>query len=477
MPIKSISITNLGPFSSLAIDLPKVAIIQGGNGQGKTGLLECIQFVGERGKGASHDPDLIHGNAEWGEIVLTMDTGHELRARVTRESTTRGWRPPDGRRWIMDRSYIDQICTAAAYDPLRFLDLSPKEQAEQLLKLAPIHMDPAEVTAALAGVDAAPAIKALNGNQNPLECVDAIHNYLYERRKQLRSQAEDLEAHVAELGRTIPEIPPEGYKAALAKAHADKVTVEEAQRTAIAGVNATYQKTKSAAENLRQDAYGEAQKVYERKLKEIEVERLAAHTAADAVCAEAIEQAKRSGQARAEETRAHYAPSLDMLTAEIARLQLLAEQEQQAKGMADARDAAKTKATATREQWKVHDTAVSNLQALRLSLADRLPIKGVMVRDGRIVREQAGALVPLSKWNEADATIMAIKIGVMVGGKAGFVCIDHGERFDKKKRAAVLAACSKHAEEPGGIQFIICSVDPDGGKLRVEDGKREEALR
>ena len=62
-----IQITNLGPFEAFDSGaLPAVALIHGDNGAGKTGLLECLKWVGASG----HDPDMIRGAAEAGEVIV-----------------------------------------------------------------------------------------------------------------------------------------------------------------------------------------------------------------------------------------------------------------------------------------------------------------------------------------------------------------------------------------------------------------------
>jgi hypothetical protein len=86
------------------------------------------------------------------------------------------------------------------------------------------------------------------------------------------------------------------------------------------------------------------------------------------------------------------------------------------------------------------------------------------------MREQDGGMVPLSKWNLADQLKFSLKFAMMIGQKAGFVCIDNVEAFDKNQRHALLTTCTKYSEK-NGIQFVLASVDSEGGKLRVTDGK------
>ena len=142
MPIKSLTIENVGAFSGKhEFLLPAVCLIQGGNAAGKTSLQESIKYVGDRG----HDPDMIHGAAEAGDIVITMADGHQMRARITRTETQRAWKAPDSKRWVVNRAYIDDVCNALAFDPLRFLDKEPGEQAQELLRLVSLPPCPEEI--------------------------------------------------------------------------------------------------------------------------------------------------------------------------------------------------------------------------------------------------------------------------------------------------------------------------------------------
>jgi hypothetical protein len=463
MPIKHISITNLGPFPAYELDLPSVAMILGGNGVGKTGLQSCITYVGERG----HDPDMLHGDAVEGEVVLTMDTGHQIRAKVAKDITSRMWRTPDAKRWIVNRAYIDEVMSALAYDPIRFLAKEPKEQATELLRLAPIQMDPAEIVTALDGVDASKV--AIPATNNPLDSIQAIHDYLYAQRTELHSAAQSLEAHADELQKTLVGLSVEGgWPAKVAALRAEKAKTEETQRTEIAEINSQFQASKTAAESKRADAYSAAYKKYTDELKRIEAEQAGAKEAADAVCANDIEYVRKLGQSAADDIRAKHAPTIADIGAKLAQAELLASQEQHAEGTRQSAAKAKGEAAGKRETWKATDAAIKRLAALRVKLAERLPIKGVLVRDGRIVREQDGGLVPLNKWNTADQMKLALKIGMMVGGKAGFVVVDHVEAFEDKQLKALVATCGKYAEE-NGIQFILAKVNPAGGGLQVID--------
>ena len=467
MPIKSLTIENVGAFSGKhEFMLPAVCLIQGGNAAGKTSLQEAIKYVGDRG----HDPDMIHGAAEAGDIVITMADGHQMRARITRTETQRAWKAPDSKRWVVNRAYIDDVCNALAFDPLRFLDKEPGEQAQELLRLVSLPPCPEEIREALGEVQSA-VIGALR--ETPaLQAVDSVYDAVYAERTRLNVTADSLEKHVAELRRTLPAEDGTDWQVRAARIRSELQTEKDAQKFSIASTNETFQMKKRGAESGRELAYALATTEHENALRAADERRAAAKEAADAICSSAIEAARAEGQAEADKARALSAPAIDRLTADLSSAELLASQEQQAKGTRAAIDKAAAEATEKRKAWAAHNAAVENLRKLRASLADRLPIKGVTVRDGRIVREQDGGMVPLKKWNTADQRKLALRVGMLIGQKAGFVVVDHVESFDKQQRAALLATCSKYAEE-NGIQFILASVDPyteKPGPMRVVDG-------
>ena len=284
--------------------------------------------------------------------------------------------------------------------------------------------------------------------------------------------ADSLEKHVAELRRTLPADSDANWVARVAEVSKARKYAQDQLQERIAGANKAFQEGKSEASNIRGTAHESANNEYEKAVRIAEEKRAASKEAADAIFNSAVEVARASAQMAADDARQSIAPTIDNFTADLASAELLASQEQQAKGTRAAIEKAAAEAQEKRKAWSAHNAAVENLRKLRASLADRLPIKGVTVRDGRIVREQDGGMVPLKKWNTADQRKLALRVGMLIGQKAGFVVVDHVESFDKQQRAALLATCSKYAEE-NGIQFILASVDPyteKPGPMRVVDG-------
>lgn len=463
--IQRIQITNLGPFATFDALLPAVALVQGGNGAGKTGLLDCAKYIGERG----HDPDMLHGGAESGDVVITLSTGHQMRARVTPKETTRSWRTPDGKKWIQNRELIDDFCASLAYDPLRFLDKEPKEQAEQLLKLAPIPVAPEEIAAAVSEAENEAADVTLAEGGNGLDVIQAIHDHLYSRRREYNTGADTQEKHATELEKALPPAPASGqnWTWEANTIRAKKGSLEAKERDEVADLNKTFLEKKGEAESLRADAYTAIDKDISAKIAALEKERASRKTAVDTNCAGVTESARSTGEFDIDAVRERNKPTLDALAAELATAEERARAQQQAEGTRQAAEVARQEATVKRAKSLTITEALDRLQGLKMQMVGRLKIKMGRVEGGRIVREQDGGLVPLKRWNTADQYKFALSVGMMIGQKAGFVCVDHVEAFDDENRKKLFATAQKYADEKG-IQFILASVHAPGGSLSVQ---------
>ena len=157
-------------------------------------------------------------------------------------------------------------------------------------------------------------------------------------------------------------------------------------------------------------------------------------------------------------------PELDRITAALSVAQERSRAQQQAEGTRKAIEAARREAETKRARSKVLTAALGRLDELKQKVAAGAPIPGVMFENGRIVREEAGGLVPLSHWNTASQYQFCLRLGMLLGG--GFVCVDHFEAFTRANQRAILEAARAYAAEDG-VQFLFGRVNPDGGALRI----------
>ena len=457
--IKRIQVTNLGCFDSLDVELPAVTVVSGGNAAGKTTLLDCIKFVGDRG----HDPDLIRGAADFGEVVLTLSEGNQIRARATRRETTRWWKPADGKRWIEGRDLIDKIYRAIAYDPIRFLELGPKEQAAKLLEIAPVEVEDAQLREAIGDIEGMSW-----GGKPSLETLNSVSSAIYGARTEINSNSKQLAAHAAQLEAGLRAALPDDrdWNAERQKV-GDALAVKQAEELSeMTTLRSDFDAAKQAAIDGCTKAHIGIDARIDAAIRDLEKQRNSEKATATKVRDDCYESIRASANRQAADMKAKHAPEIQRLTTELTQAQTYATTQAQIVGTKKAIESARHESEAKAERSKALTAALDRLAALKTSLVSKFRIGGGYVEDGRIVREQDGGLVPLSRWNTADQLRFCLALGMRIGGN--LVCCDHLESLDKKNEAGTIATARKYAAE-SGVQFILAKVGE--GPLVVEEGK------
>jgi DNA repair exonuclease SbcCD ATPase subunit len=460
--IKRIQVTNLGCFDSLDVELPAVTVVSGGNAAGKTTLLDCIKFVGDRG----HDPDLIRGAADFGEVVLTLSEGNQIRARATRRETTRWWKPADGKRWIEGRDLIDKIYRAIAYDPIRFLELGPKEQAAKLLEIAPVEVEDAAIDVAVG--DAELEAGLVNPQIEGLERIAAKSSNIYAARTAINTESRQLAAHAAQLEVGLRAALPDDrdWNAEREKV-GDALAVKQAEELSeMTTLRSDFDAAKQAAIDGCTKAHIGIDARIDAAIRDLEKQRNSEKATATKVRDDCYESIRASANRQAADMKAKHAPEIQRLTTELTQAQTYATTQAQIVGTKKAIESARHESEAKAERSKALTAALDRLAALKTSLVSKFRIGGGYVEDGRIVREQDGGLVPLNRWNTADQVRFCLALGMKIGGN--LVCCDHVESLDGKNEAGVIATAKKYAAE-SGVQFILAKVGE--GPLVVEEGK------
>lgn len=149
-----------------------LVVIAGKNGQGKTSVLDAIWYA--LGGGAAQKG--VTKPIREGEIAasVTVDLGS---IKVTRNwtdgKTALRVESADGARYSSPQTMLDELVGSLSFDPLAFVNQSPKEQVNTLLEVAPLEIDLAEV--------------------------DSMRRDAYERRTEVNREARKLEGALSEL--------------------------------------------------------------------------------------------------------------------------------------------------------------------------------------------------------------------------------------------------------------------------------------
>jgi DNA repair exonuclease SbcCD ATPase subunit len=430
--IASISIANMAAFESFETKLPAVALIQGKNGNGKTSLLDCLKYAMGRG----HNEDMIHGDAPEGEILIEFDNGAAVKCRAVRDKheTTRSWRAPGSKRFVVSRDQIDAIGNAISYDPLAFMEMPEKQQVETLLRIMPIQCSEEEIRGAIGDVDIQP-IEAEDGNA--MVRIDTLRKMTYNRRRDFNVAVDTQEKHAAELEKALPPDAPEGtdWDKEAARLRQEKNQAEADQNFKLNTIRTLFEDEKSAAQKEYMDAVEAAGQARDQR----------------------IEAGRTQANRAANELRMTNAPRLQQLESDLTIATERAKSGARAEGTRQAAKAAKADAAQQRQESAKLTAALKRLDQLKESVASRLPIKGIVIQDGRILRQEDGNLVPFARWNTEAKMRFCLRIAVLAHGEAGFICVDNAEHFDQEKRMALVETASKYAEKDG-LQFLIASV-------------------
>ena len=484
MRITNISITNLAAFTEFSVSLPAVGLIEGKHGAGKSSLERCIMYIfglrplAEKGqKSIMHDPTILHGNAEKGECVISFDDGalESLRVRVTADRTERTVKVRGKKSWELAGQQIYDITNALSYDPLQFRELNPKERLEAFLKVVPIQIDKQEIIDAIGGVipfDGTPS----------LEDINAIHDDIYAERRNLNVQSDTQAKHAAQLAAALgPADPDEGWEAKLKALREDKTTLERSEHQEIARIGRELASKKDGFAAVRRTLDADTDRsvageieVIDREIRELEARKAnirerAAVTRSEHAEIETANNETARTQANAEvaEIRSHNAPKHSQLTADIATAEERARKSAMDQGTRLAAESARAEATGFADRAAKMTEALDRLKALKAAVASRMVIKGVQIASPReglpvdICREESGALVPFSRWNDADADAFCLRLAVLYRGACGLVMVDNTGNWSPARRAQIIERCKALAKSDN-MQFLLGQATDDG---------------
>jgi hypothetical protein len=474
MRLTNISITNCAGFDSVNYSLPAIALVQGANRAGKSALAACIKYPLQGG----HDPDMLTPGQDQGEIILRLDDGGGIRAVLSREkrTTTRYYQAPGASKWDAGREAIDGLVNGLSFDPLRFLRLPEKEQILELLKvLGPsLTVSGQELSAAMGEI---PVPSMVAGVPDGLDKVDALLSEkpgcgsIYDQRRDANVAADTLKKHAGEIEKALPPPSAEPLKdgswdRVAAKAHAEIEALNAKEQQAIAGLGKVFSDEKDKLRSVLSTGEREVDAEIDAKIRALEAERIERKRALIALHDAAVEDARNQANAAAGTLAQANAPIRARLTAQHATA--LERHNEWIRTEGSRKEVENARAEASRKQALAErlSGAVDRLRALRTKIAERIPIKGCKIVDGRLLNDQG---VPFKKWNTEAQMSFCLRIAVLTHGELGFVVVDGCEAFDAQHTQALLAACSKYTEAEG-MQFVLLSVGE--GALEVSNGDR-----
>ena len=492
MRITSITINNLAAFKGeVKFTFGAVSLIEGRHGAGKSSLEQVLMYLlGRRPlatKGARsimHDPSILHGNSDRGEAVVTFDEGdiELLRVVVKSDKTTREVKMRGSKRWEDAGQLIDDITNALAYDPMQFKDLAPKERLEAFLRVVPVEISPEELTEAVGGLIPLPP-----GTPRP-ESINSLYDDIYRLRTTENVAYDTQKKHADQLEAALPPATEEGgnWNAEVAKHRERKSVLEKSEAEEIKRIGTELQAAKDAAAQKRRSdeetinrALASVIGDIDRQIRELEVRKAALRDEANQKIltfaqdeTDVIEAARTRANTEAKEIREANAQLHASILTDIATAEERSRSLAQAEGTRAAAQHARAEAEAHKVKSSAMTAALERLTKLKAEIAGRMKVKGVVIatpRDGQPVdlcRPEGDALVPFSRWNDADKDAFALRMAVLFRGPCGIVCVDNMANWNAERREAIIARCKVLAAE-NKMQFLLGLAS--GGELRVTE--------
>lgn len=430
MRVVGVRILNILGIEQLEFRPGSVTVIEGGNDEGKTSVVEAIASAFGGGK----DVTLLRNGATRGEVAIELSDGTEITEGLERKDdgkidVKRSVKHPTFGRVAAPQTYLKKLVDELSLNPISFLRAEPKRRAEMLLELLPIDVTDEQLLAA--GI---PQAFLPPPNRNGLDRIEAARKLLYDARTGSNRVATDKRKTIGELKAALPDAALERPNLAVlranrqdlieAKAQALKDVEREAalhRRTVEQALEADIAKLRAAAK-VRLDAFDAQEKVQLNDVAQRFGKQL--EEAAAAIATAETLAGRADADARTRQSIAQY-------EAEAAK--------------AEAESAART-------------ASIAALDGVKAEALKAFPLQGVTIRDGQIY---SGDVV-FDRLNTAAKVQMALSIAKLRAAELPLVCIDGLECLDED--AMVIF---EQQVEASGLQVIGNRVTNGAASVRT----------
>lgn len=460
MRVRKLEIEDILGIQSLVLEPGALTLIEGANGAGKTSVLEAVRGLLRGG----HDPSLLRKGARIGGVRATLEDGTIFKKSVTLEKSELTVTEPQKGKLSRAQAFVDSQVDELGIDPMAIVTCPASKRAAYLEEVMPIRVE-ADLLEPLIGRK----LTAAEKEGNALDLIDTERERLYDDRTGINRVAKGMRATVSQLRETLPPAEEVPEDPAALRAEASSIEGDRANEVRNA-------KTKSEHDVALVESKLKESERAEAKLEDEEVAKIRLHAE------QAIEQVRGVGRKRAQKKNAEARARIDEVrSAEAAALEAI--EEKFRPPLADLAEKI-TKAETRRDEWaraeKTREIiaasekdaakaesrsaalthAIDELDALRASLLEQLPIPGLEIREGQVFVDG----VSFERINRARQIEIAVRIAQLRAGPLGLIVIDDLEHLDAESFKAFEAAA-----EAADLQFIAAKVSD--GPLTARIGR------
>lgn len=418
--------------------------IVGGNGTGKTSLLEGLKSL----FGGGYDAQLIRKGADRAEMVAVLDNGMTMRKRIGKGQGLTI--EQDGvRQDKKTQTTVDGMLDMMSVNPVAFLQAKPDKRASVLLETMPISADVERVREILGQ----PSYELADGQA--IDQLRGVYDEVFQQRRDTNRAVKDKESAIEQLAATLPpqDQVPAGGEAEIEASIAELDAAKEAEDQRIDNKLGTLKREHEAEVETIQQEIGVLREEIARLQGQI-AEKQETIATKKAGFEETRGRANGQRERKTAEWRSARQPHVTQLEVIKANRDAHTRAALTRENIARMRTEADGLTTDSERQTKI----LEDLQAYKSELLATLPIPGLEVKDGELYRDG----VPFERLNKAQQARIAIEVAKLRAGELRVVCVDEFESLEASMRDEVL----RLAEE-ADLQFFVTRVADDGAPLAI----------
>lgn len=406
-----------------------LTLLEGKNGVGKTTIVEALKAA--FGKG--HSARLLREGETEGEVVVLLDDGRgapylRVSAQITKDQTKRVIGYPGEKALQRPAEVLSSMSNPFTLFPTEFLTMKKTDRLELFLSAIPLRIGKEDVADILNLVDKPDSVDL---SQHALKVIETLDVMLREKRAKLNASV----LSERKTAMTMREALPNEEEAGVSP-------------NRIASLKAEMSDEAFAYDKTRQ------QKMRERDL------RIAA---ARLVFDQETQSANDDYNSTMKDVAEEHNETMVALQSDLTRIQEIFNQSE--RSVSARRMIESLCATADEDEAKsgrltkaIHE----QLSELRSALLEKVPIKGVSIKDQDIlVRTPDGVDVSFDSVNTAERIRVVCDLALLNAGPLPIICLDGAEALDEEHLVALRNTLAKR-----GAQCVASRVTQDD-ELRV----------
>ncbi len=439
MKIAQVKINNILGITELEFTPAGFTEISGPNGTGKTSVLEAIKAA----VGGGHDATLLRQGSEKGEVVLLLDNGDQIRKRVTPSRSTSEVMQ-GGLKAAKPSDAIKALTDMLSINPVDFLRAPKKDRVKVLLETMPLVAD-TDVLAQLAGVPV-----TAQAGVHALDVISAVHKQVYDDRTGTNRAIKEKESTINQMELALPDAPA-GIDLSEDELTAKASTLNQTKEAELLRIQNKLEgirkDSQSVIDTIRAEAQAKIDAIKEQAARDIEAEK-----------AKLADIESKAGIQR-EKTLTAFSANMEPVSQALAIIKAnrenVAKREQGLATVKKLTDELEDLKKDAERQTK----ALSDIEAYKEQLLNGLPIRGLVVREGEIYRDD----IHFDRLNTAQQVDIAVEIAKLRAGELGVICVDGLELLDPQAFEAFKARALS-----SGLQLFVTRVSDEDFSVKTE---------